>query len=179
MTASPNRIRSQRHVTAMVALDTVDLLAERVQQLLSHGRRVTMTRRYTYLDHAPEVLVGLHLAEEPKVWHRDDGAGFGVRLGPDLLAGFGFSAYGYEGSATEAEAWKRYHAGTEGGGPFERRRDMVYVTINGGLAGDGPARDDLLVIRAYNGDGVCDERVVAFDTGLLWEQRDAAAEVAR
>lgn len=180
MTGSPDRIRAQRHVTAMAALDTVDLLAERVQQLLSHGRRMTMTRRYTYVNDPPEVIAGLTVRGEPKLWRQDDGAGFDVRLGPDMLAGFGFIAHGHDGSATEAEAWKRYHAAKAESSNFsERRRDMTLVEITGGMAGDGPARDDLIVIRAWNRDGVADERVIAFDTGLLWEQLDAAEVAGR
>lgn len=176
MSAAPERIRRQRHVTAMAALDTVELLAERVQQLLSHGRRIAMTRRYTWVNNPPEVYAGLLLAGEPKLWHQSDGVGFHVPLGPGLMANFGFDAWGYEGSATEADAWVRYHAGkAEAESFFDRRRDMTYVEIVGGLPGDGPARDDLIVIRPWNRDGVCDERVIVFDTGLLYEQDDADA----
>lgn len=180
MTASPDRLRSQRHVQAMAALDTVELLAGRVQQLPSHGRRMTMTRRYTWTNEPPEVTAGLVLDGEPKLWRQDDGVGFVVRLAPGLLAGFGFAAYGHEGSATEAEAWARYHAAEATNDDwFKRRRDMTLVEVTGGLAGDGPARDDLIVIRAWNRDGVCDERVVGFDTGLLWDQQDAAEAAAQ
>lgn len=174
-----DRISTQRHVTAMAALDTVDLLAARVTQLLSHGRRMTMTRRYTYVNDPPEVTTGLVLAGEPKLWRQDDAAGFDVRLGPNFLTGFGFAAYGNEGSAAEAEEWARYHAGKpESDNFFERRRNMTLVEITGGLAGDGPARDDLIIIRPWNRDGVCDERVIAFDTGLLYERLDAAEEAS-
>lgn len=170
----PERIRTQRHITAMAALDTVELLADRVRQLLSHGRRMAMSRRYTWVNQPPEVHAGLVVAGEPKLWRQHDGVGFHVPLGPELLASFGFAAYGHEGSATQAEAWKRYHAGkAEADSFFDRRRDMTYVEIVGGLPGDGPARDDLIVIRPWNRDGVCDERVIAFDTGLLWESREA------
>jgi hypothetical protein len=176
MTASPDRIRTQRHVTAMAALDTVDLLAERVTQLLSHGRRMTIARRYTYMDCAPEVTAGLTLSSPPRRWASDRGRGFQAALSG---TGFGFSAYPGEAD-TEAEVWARYHAGEAASEDlFKRRRDMTYVEIVGGMAGDGPARDDLIVIRAWNGDGVADERVVAFDTGLLWEQQDAAEAAGR
>ena len=176
--ASPARIRTQRHVTAMAALDTVELLAERATNLLSHNRRITMTQRYTWVEQPPEVKTGLHVEGEPHLWRQDDGIGFGVRLGPDLLAGFGFAAYAYEGNATEAEAWKRFHAAKAESDRFsERRRNMTEVTICGGMPGDSPARDDLIVVRAWNDDGVCDERVIAFDTTLLWDQRVAAEAV--
>lgn len=164
MGPTPDRLRTMRQTTALVALDTIDILAGRVMNLLSHGRRITVTRRYTYVDEPPEVTAGLTLDGEPKVWKRDDGAGFGVHLKPGLLSGFGFSCYAHEGNTTEEEAWTRYRAGkSTSGNYFERRRDVTEVRIGGGLPGDGPARDDELVIRHWNGDGVCDERVVAFD----------------
>lgn len=166
------RIRTQRHVTAMAALDTVELLAQRVTNLLSHGRRMAMTRRFVYVNDRfvyvndpPELTVGLVL-EDAKLWSQVDAMGFTVRLRPGPLVGFGFVAYQHEGSGTEAEAWKRYHAyKADSASFFERRRDMTHVEIIGGLPGDGPARDDRIVIQAWNRDGVCDERVIAFDSG--------------
>jgi hypothetical protein len=163
-----DRIRTRRHVEAMAALDTVELLAERVSNLLSHGRRMAMTQRYAWVNRPPKLSVGLTVREQG-AWRQDNAAGFTVRLegGSSLLLDvFGFAAYGYEGSATEAEAWKRYHAAKADSRVFfERRRNMTCVTINGGLPGDGPARDDLIVIQHWNDDGVCDERVIAFDLG--------------
>lgn len=153
---SPDRIRTMRDVTALVALDTVELLAERVTNLLSHGRRMSLTHRYTYTDHPPDVFAGLTLLEEPTLWRRDHGIGFDVRLQPGVLAGFGFSAYCGE-SDTEADAWRRYHATND------KRRDVTLLGITGGMAGDGPARNDKLVIRRWNRDGVCIEQVIAFD----------------
>jgi hypothetical protein len=155
MGATPERIRSQRHANAMVALDTVELVAERVVNLLSHGRRMTMTRRYTHTGHTPEVKPGLTLDGMPRLWQRDGGAGLGVHLKPGL-GGFGFSAYAGEAN-TEAQEWKRFHADPDD------RRNMTEVEIIGGLPGDGPARDDQLTIRYWNSNGVCDERVIAFD----------------
>jgi len=168
-----DRINTLRHVTAMAALDTVDMLADRVENLLRHGRRMTMARRYTYVDQPPELTAGLTVDGKPHRWSKDDGAGFTVRLNPGLLTGFGFAAYANDGSATEAEAWMRYHAAEAVHGDWSRRRrDMTLVEITGGLPGDGPARDDKLVIRYWNRDGVCDEVVVAFDydTGSAAEQ---------
>jgi hypothetical protein len=40
---------------------------------------------------------------------------------------------------------------------------MTLVEIIGGRANDGPARDDRILIRAWNRDGICDERVIGFD----------------
>jgi len=162
--ASPDRLRTRREATAMVALDTIDVLAERVTNLLAHGRRMTLARRYTYVDSPPNVTTGLILDGEPRAWKQEGGAGFGVHLKPGLLNGFGFSCYAHDGNATEKEAFARYHAGKSmSDDPFARRRDMTEVRIVGGLPGDGPARDDEVVIRHWKADGVCDERVVAFD----------------
>lgn len=165
-----DRIRTERHVEAMVALDTMDLLVTRVKNLLSHGRRIAMAHRYTYCDSAPDLYAGLTVDASA---YRDgftsggsaDGRHFGVALSPGLH-GFGFSAYAGDGNDTEAQAWRRYHAKVaDSGDPFERRRDMTLIRLVGGLDNDGPARDDLIVIRAWNQHGVCDERVIAFDRG--------------
>ncbi|MDG4792047.1 hypothetical protein O7626_40235 [Micromonospora sp. WMMD1102] len=179
---SPERILRQREVTAMAALDTMPHLTARVRNLLAHGRRMTVTQRYTYLDQPPEVTAGLTLDTQARGGDIVEGVKpdefhhFGVHLRPGLLAGFGFSAYASEGNTTEAEAWKRYHAGKDAVDRWKRRRRMTLIEIVGGLPGDGPARGDQLVIRAWNDDGVCDERVVAFDYGPdRQQQRDNLA----
>lgn len=164
MTATPDRILTQRHCTAMAALDSMPHIATRVRNLLSHGRRITTTQRYTYVDSPPDVTPGLTV-DRIRSWTDERGAGIEVTLKPGLLVGFGLSAYESDGNGTEAEAWKRYHAGKDATDHWGKRRDMTEVTINGGLPGDGPARDDLLVIRYWNSDGVCNERVIAFDYG--------------
>ncbi len=169
-----DRIRRERGLEAMVALDTIDLLADRVINLLSHGRRITLVQRFTYTQQPPTVATGLSLRDEPKVRHQDGGASFGVHLEPGVLTGFGFRAYACDGNDTEANAWQRYRTGkAESDRRSERRQDMTHLWIVGGLSNDSPARDDLLVIRHWNHDGVCTETVVAFDTGLLFEQSGA------
>ncbi|MFI1194118.1 hypothetical protein ACH4T9_12785 [Micromonospora sp. NPDC020750] len=176
MTVTADRILTQRHLHAMVALDTAGHITERVRNLLAHGRRITLTDRFTYVNDPPKVTAGLTV-EQVRPWSSDQGKGLDVRLKPGLLAGFGFAAYAAE-NVTEAEEWKRFHAGKHVGDRWdERRRDMTEVTITGGLPGDGPARDDQLVIRAYNRDGVCTERVVAFDYGP--DRQQIREDVAR
>lgn len=157
------RILKERDVTAMVALDTIGALTTRVLNLLSHGRRMTMCRRFTYLDNPPEVTAGLTVHGTPRPWSNDNSTGFEVRLQPGLLTSFGFVAY-KQTAATEATAWQRYHD-AEGMSDawHKRRRDMTQVHITGGQPDTGPARDDQLVIRAWNGEGVCTETVIAFD----------------
>lgn len=167
------RIATEQNVEAMVALDTIDLLAARVRKMLSFGRRISMTRRYTYLDEPPNLYVGLTLdtgwgryGTGVELGRRPGGAWFGVRLKPGILTGFGFSAYADEGNGTEAEAWRRYHAAkASSDNYFERRLDMTLVKLVGGLErNDEPGRDDLIVIRPWNRDGVCEEVVIGFDT---------------
>jgi hypothetical protein len=179
---SVSRIASQRDVNAMVALDNFDLIEARVRKLLSYGRRISMTQRYTYVGHAPELHVGLTLDTDARgdgiTSYRDDsGAHFGVFLKPGLMSGFGFSAYTSDGNATEAEAWKRYHAKKATSADFfERRRRMTQIRLVGGMEGDfGPARDDLIEIKAWNDDGVCSERVIGFDTLAYWATQDGAS----
>ncbi len=149
-------LSTRSHCNAMVALDTVDALAERVVNLLSHGRRITLCRRYVDRNGTPEVYAGLTPSQDPNVWNRGGTAGFGVRLDqPGRLHAFGFSAQAGVNDTEEGE-WKRYHAGD--------RVDMTEVIVTGGMPGDSPARDDLLEIRHWNSNGVCEEIVVAFDT---------------
>lgn len=156
LTALTERIRTQRYVTAMAALDTVELLAERVLNLLAHGRRITIARRYTYIDRPPEVHAGLTVDGQPRVWAKHDGVGVNLKPG---LRGFGFSACAGR-AGTEKEVWDRYHANEDD------RRDMTLVEIDGGLPGDDyPSQDDRIVIRCWNTHGVCDETVVVFDCG--------------
>ncbi|QKW15421.1 hypothetical protein [Verrucosispora sp. NA02020] len=170
-----------RDVTCMAALDTMPHLVARVRNLLGHGRRMTVTQRYTYVDQPPEVTTGLTLDTEARSGGihesiRDDSHHLGVNLRPGLMSGFSLSAYASDGNRTEAEAWKRYHAAESiSGDPLKRRRHMTRIDITGGLPGDGPARDDKLIISAWNDDGVCDERVVVFDGG----PRDGRERAAR
>lgn len=160
-----DRIRTDRYVTAMAAGDTIALIEQRVRNLLTHGRRISMTHRYVYADDAgfntrtPELYTGLTQDGDVNTW--SNGTGFGVNLRPGLR-GFGVSAYASDGNATEAEAWKRYHA-TKHGDHWTRRRDMTVVTIEGGLDNDGPARDDSLTVQCWNQHGVCTEMVIGFD----------------
>jgi hypothetical protein len=164
-----DRIRTDYHVTCMVALDTFDLIVERVRRLLSYDRKLAMTQRYTYTGDAPRLYAGLEIDTSAtgggiNEWSKCDGAGFGVLLRPGL-EGFGFAAYASDGNGTEEEAWKRYHAAkAESPNYFERRREMTEIELTGGREQDDPTRDDQIIIRAWNSDGVCDERVIGFDS---------------
>lgn len=179
--ADVNRIKSMRHCDAMVALDTFDLITARVRKLLSWGRRISMTQRYTHVDSPPDLLVGLVLDEQDRPGgisegRTGDGCHFGVNLKPGI-SGFGFTAYGLARDDTEVEAWARYHAGKDATDCWVQRRNMTMVTVVGGMAGDfGPARDDLLVIRAWNSHAVCREMVIGFDTDAYWAERKSLAE---
>jgi hypothetical protein len=153
----PDRILARRDCTAMAAPDTIHAIAQRVRNLVSHGRRITTVRRYTYIDRPPDVTAGLTV-EGVKEWKQHDAAGIAVYLKPGPTAGFGIAAYSSDG-ATEADVWARYHRDSSD------RRDMTEVRIVGGLPGNSPARDDQLVIRHWNQHRVCEETVVAFDCG--------------
>lgn len=158
-----DRLNHDREVRAAVALDTIDILADRVRNLLASGRRMTLVNRYTYIDAPPTVTAGLTVDGEPQCWRNAQGSGFVVRLKPGVLCQFGFAAYTGEHD-TEADAWRRYHDGKSIADNYlERRKNVTEVTMVGGLPNSGPGRDELLVIRAWNRDGVCEETVVAFD----------------
>jgi hypothetical protein len=172
MPAVIDRIRTQRYVEAMAALDTFDLLTARIRKLLSWQRRISLTQRYTYVDCPPELHTGFTLNTDAydggiSEGGNNGGRHFGVNLRrPGRHDGFGFSAYASDGNATEAEALARYRAGENPTDHWDKRRNMTLVTINGGMDGDwGPARDDLIVVRAWNSDAVCEEKVIAFDCG--------------
>lgn len=130
MSPTPDRIHTQRHVDAMVALDTIDLIAARVRNLLSWNRRIALTHRYTHSDREPELTLGLTLDTEAYQGGivqgaNDGGKHFGVHLRPGLMVGFGFSAYPGDDCDTEKQVWQRYHAGKDATDVWARRRNMT------------------------------------------------------
>lgn len=168
---SLDNLRTQRHTQAMVALDNFDAIAERVQQLLADGRRISIARRYLHTDSPVELKVGLTLDPDGHGGgvhvRRDESSGWiGVSLKPGLTEGFGFGAYSGEAD-TESAVWALFHQGAE------YRRNMTQVIFTGGLPGWGPMLDDQLVIRRYNTYGVCAEKTIGFDTPLHWAEQEA------
>ncbi|TDC59425.1 hypothetical protein E1258_18005 [Micromonospora sp. KC207] len=99
----------------------------------------------------------------------------GVTLRPGLMSGFAIAAYTSDRNTTEADVWKRWNAAKDATDRWLKPRRLILIDITGGLPGDGPARDDKLIIRAFNDDAVCDERVIVFDGG----PRDADERAAR
>ncbi len=164
-------IRELRSVRAMVALDTVDVLSERVLAMLAHGRRMTVVCRLIHpvdhLDNEPTILAGLIVDGPPRV-ERGIRAELFVTLrtteGPRTEA-FGF-AVGHE-DVTEADAWARYRDNTT-----QKRVNFTWVSLTGGMPGDGPALDDQIIIRRWNSHGVCRETIVAFDYGTVAMEGD-------
>ncbi len=164
MAPDVGRFLNQRDVRGMAAPDTIDAIIARVQALLSHGRRMTLVRRYTFQDDtAPTVVAGLTVAvmDRPvNVWKNATDAGIGVQLDPGINS-FGISTAG-AWDATEEAAWARYHR--EKADPrYKGPENFTEVIFRGGLPNDGPARDDQLTINAWNSNGVCIQTVVAFD----------------
>lgn len=147
MSLDPNRIATDYDVWSFAALDTIPLLAARIQEMLSHGRRIALVTRWIGRDETPKVITGLTV-EEISAWK--DGAGFGVNLTPGL-EGFGFSGH----ETTETEVRRRFDR--------DDRKDMTEVEIHGGT--HGPGREDRIVIRRWNVYGVGEETVAAFDLG--------------
>lgn len=147
MSLDPTRIRTDHNVWALAALDTIPLLTERVQEMLSNGRRITLITRWMGRDDTPKVACGLTV-DEVTAW--GNGCGLGVHLKPGI-AGFSFSS----DEATESEVRQRFNGGD--------RKDLTEVEIHGGT--HGPGREDHIVIRRWNMFGVGEEKVVAFDLG--------------
>lgn len=164
-----DRFRQHRHVVAMAALDTVPLLAARVDNILRAGRRITLV--YSVGSLGPtNVTPGLHVYEDTRLTVSDTYAGYHVNLGPGLH-GFGFGAYHHDDADAEYNVWARYHASPK------LRVDMTMVKITGGLDNDGPARDDMIRIVRWNGEGVQVETVVAFDYGDTAGEADGGVKV--
>lgn len=152
-----DRIRTQHHTSAMVAPDTLPLIADRIARLLPEGRRITIAHRYaTYTGQPPKLYPNLivdRIRLENSLW---------IVCQPDF--GFGFDVDERGGDRCEADVWRRFHNGRHEADRFnERRRFMTEVTLTGGRDGDDLSSEDQIVIRRYNGDGVCDEKVIAFE----------------
>jgi hypothetical protein len=151
-----DRIRTSGHVTAAVALDTVQLLAARVDHMLTAGRRITYVQRYLNMPGEITVRSGLTVDGKPDCWSRETGLpsrGYDVRLS-GVGIGFGFAAYAVDGCSTEKRVWDRYHAS-------EEHRNVTIVHLTGSPAGYG--RDDRITIERWNRDSVGVETTVVFD----------------
>jgi hypothetical protein len=153
----PDRIRSSRHVQAIVAADTFTPLADRVERMLSHGRRICLATRGSYLVGEMDVQAGLTLARVERT-APEGRCVFEVVLEPGLRVAFGFASPTGVNAVTEQVAWARFYAGD---GPY----NITKLTLQGGLAADGPARDDRITIDRWNDEGVRTQMVVVFDPG--------------
>lgn len=163
--ASIHRIATEHHCQALVAFDSFGLIAARILRIATPGRTVAIAHRYaTYTGQPAELHHGLTVAhpevneERHSMWvsctdpaDRFGGMGFGIGIRDEWKA------------SSEEKAWEHYHAGRHEADRFDdRRRDLTWVRITGGRLRDDPDRRDEIVIRTYNRDGVCDERVVSF-----------------
>lgn len=155
-----SRIMNNRAVKAMVAADTYQDLAARVANLFGHHRHISLVEGQLYpdgtRDGTPQLRTGLTLLRPAEKWTRTDGArGITVALQPDLCS-LGFSVGGAD-TPDERAQWERHDAGDLAG--------LTQVRITGGMNGDGPARDDTLVIRQWNDRATCRETIIGFDYG--------------
>lgn len=170
MSPTPERILTSRYVQVMAAMDTMPHIVARIKAMVGHGRRIAYSQRFTYTQTPPDLYVGLTVRTDRGIheWSDDDQAGVAVNLEPGALRGFGVGVLAWN-APTEADVWKRYHA--EKDRP-RHPRDTTEVTFDGCMPGDfGPSRDDQIVIRHWNDDGVCTETVIGFDYGPDKEQR--------
>jgi hypothetical protein len=176
-------ILNEHEVEAMVAADSFDLLVERITRMVTAGRTMALSvREYTYLHRPAKVYGGLELdtaARSGGVWveHRtgDDGELREVWCGIVLTSGgrsyddgmgvgFGEDVHEHSGNATEQQAYDRYRRHeAEHELRSRRRSNMTHIAIVGGVPGRRYTRDDSITISAWNGDGVCTEKVIGFD----------------
>lgn len=166
----PERIRTHRdHVDAMVATDTFAALAERIEWMFSHGRRVCVATRLVERGSGMEVKAGLTL-ERIERRSPPDRCVFQVLLtsGFGLTTdGFGFSAPLGDEAEDEYEVWRRYDRGEQGGNGITR------IVLKGGLVGDSPARDDQITVWRWTSEAVLRETVIVFDYGPVEEATTA------
>ncbi len=157
ITPAVGRLATNPRVSALVAVDTFDVLTERVRVLLGFQRRITLVSRWVDSEDTPTIHVGLCTTQPIEVRRTHGGLVATVYLGPGLGCTFGFSTVHH--TETEAQAWETFHAaaGFRGG--------LTQVAMSGGLPGNGPALTDRVVIRRWNTDNRCFETVVAFDPG--------------
>jgi hypothetical protein len=160
VTRSPERIRANRdHVEALVAADTFAFLALRVERMLRRGRRISLvTRSPEYPGSEMTVLAGLTVANIERR-ALTDSCVFNVVLQPGMTAAFGFATPTGENTVTEQEAWQRFYASGD------IRYNFTRITLKGGLADDGPARDDRITLDRWNSEGYHSQSVIVFDPG--------------
>lgn len=170
----PERILRDDYVDTMVAADTFDLLYQRIEPMVTAGRQMALAvREFTYLHRPPVVYAGLTLKPGTGIWVQNQTSR--VHCGIVLLTGrpglddqisFGFGAgiYRDSGNETERESRGRYDTHqAEADSHFDRRRNMTHVVISGGLPGSRYLISDQVVVSEWNEDGVCTEKVLAFE----------------
>lgn len=158
----------RRELRAFVAIDTIDVIAERITNLARSGRLCTIVFRY---DSSKEVEVNTGLSLDtgarnggvhPFTQTEPVGRGVSVYLRPGIRS-YGLSAYADDG--LEEAVRERFHA--------EQPRDATYVVITGGSTSDGRnvGREDSIQITRYNEHGVGMFTTIAF---ALVEGKDRA-----
>lgn len=171
---SPQRILTDQRVVAACALDTVPLLARRVTNLLSWGRRMSVAHRFLTSE-ALDLKAGLtvdHGQGDRAITFRADDhyASFSVYLTPGL-EGFSFAVFASDGNTTEEQVWKRYHS--DG-----RNSEITTVNMIGGGEGNrAPGKEDRITITYWNQRGVGRQTVVGFDSSAYfdaWTARENA-----
>lgn len=179
MTYNIRAVASEQEAEAMVAADSFEAIAERIQLMVTAGRvMVLAVREFTYTGRPAVLHASMRLDTE------SHGGGFragtndhhvfchvvltngGGRYGDGQFFGFYTDIYQYSGNESEAYAWKRYETSPDGGDDrLARRKNMTHVEFFGGLPGWKWQNDDRIVITDYNGDGVATERVLGFEPG--------------
>jgi hypothetical protein len=164
---NPGLIASAQEVEALVARDTFDAVAARIQRMLSHGRPIAIAERLVHLNRTPDLAAGLSLNTDARdggisVYRTHDQASLVVVLTPEPHV---FSITTYD-NTDAVKLWDQYRTHEADHADWsKRRREMVHIQLVGGHESQGgPHRTDKIVISDWNPDGVCTERVIAFDT---------------
>ena len=155
----------QRTLHAFAAQDTIEVIVERMINLVSSGRRMTMVEYYGDSDSSPRVQVGLTLdptAREKGLqrwtssYLNQNGISFYLTPG---IGSFGVSSSDH--TMSEDDVAEKYHAGR-----CRHGVDLVRVEIVGGTSGDprDVSQADCIHIRRLNEHGVTMVTEVYFDT---------------
>lgn len=168
MFSAAERSAASGYVEIIAAMDSMDVIAERIKRLFGHGRRVALTDRYVdSMFTAPRLHVGFELdAYRDGMAYSSSGDFRELMIylrnrGRTETIGIGAAAGQHD---SEAEQWRRYSQ-TSG----DNLRDLTLVTFDGGQDGFGPGVEDSVLIQHWNTHGVLRERVIGFDTTLNWK----------
>lgn len=158
-------LRTEHTIGAIVALDTIDILAERITRMVSHDRRMVKIHRYGHHGH---LTIDPGLRPDPEnpdaislknLRYPEGNRQFWVDLSPGIH-GFGFSSE-VPREASLRDRYTRHHKRlTTGEGDSIYEQPVTHVTITG--RGTEAGRSDRIDIEDFNVHGVAILTTIVF-----------------